>query len=185
MHRISVVGCPGSGKTTFARAIAQVISAPHLELDSVYHQADWTPLPDAQFVARVTEFAAAERWVVDGNYTRSGVQDVLWERADTVVWLDLPRPQVMWHVTTRSLSRVLRGTELWNGNRERLRNLVATDPNENIVRWAWTQYDRIGAKFADKLRDPRWVGLNYLRVRTRAQQRALLHELARHSSHPV
>jgi hypothetical protein len=59
--------------------------------------------------------------VVDGNY--SAVRDLVWARADTVVWFDLPRRTVMWQVVGRTLGRVLTRTELWNGNREQLRFL--------------------------------------------------------------
>ncbi|MGH3276493.1 MAG: topology modulation protein, partial [Streptosporangiaceae bacterium] len=86
MRRISVVGNSGSGKSTMAARLAVALAVPHLELDSVYHQPGWQPLPAGDFQARVTEFAAGEAWVIDGNY--DAVQDLIWRRADTVVWLD-------------------------------------------------------------------------------------------------
>ena len=52
----------------------------------------------------------------------------MWPRADTVVWLDLPRSQVMRQIVSRTFRRVLTREELWNGNRE---------PVENL--WAWTR----------------------------------------------
>jgi adenylate kinase family enzyme len=62
--------------------------------------------------------AEQDHWVIDGNYHRF-VQDIVWEHADTVVWLDLPRWRVMSQVIARTLRRQLSGEELWNGNRER------------------------------------------------------------------
>lgn len=67
MDRVSVVGCPGSGKTTFAAALAERMGTSHLELDSLYHQKDWEPLPDDEFRSAVTSVIGGERWVVDGN----------------------------------------------------------------------------------------------------------------------
>ncbi|MEN8041512.1 MAG: adenylate kinase, partial [Actinomycetota bacterium] len=105
MRRISVVGSSGSGKTTAARAVAERLGYPHLELDSVFHLPGWTPLPDDEFRAAAAEFAAQPKWVIDGNYSSHGVQDIVWGRADTVVWLDPPKRTAMRQVTWRAVSR--------------------------------------------------------------------------------
>jgi adenylate kinase family enzyme len=126
MQRVSVVGNSGSGKTTIAAELARLIGAPHLELDSVFHQPGWVPLPEPEFRTRVTELIAAPRWVVDGNY--SAVRDLVWSRADTVVWLDLPRWQVMRQVVGRTVRRAARRAELWNGNVEPWSNFLHLDP---------------------------------------------------------
>ena len=118
VRRVSVVGTSGAGKSTLARALAGALGADFLELDSVYHQAGWVPLP-REYRARVASVTAGERWVIDGNYSK--VRDVVWARADTVVWLDLPRRTVMRRVIWRSSGASGR-VELWNGNRERWQN---------------------------------------------------------------
>ena len=79
------------------------LAVPHLELDAVFHQAGWQPLEREVFRGRVAEFIAGEGWVVDGNY--SVVSDLVWARADTVVWLDVPRRQVMRQLLARTLRR--------------------------------------------------------------------------------
>ncbi len=105
MERVSVVGNSGSGKTTLAAQIAAGLGVPHLELDAVFHQPGWTELPLEEFRAKVGEVVATERWVVDGNYT--AVQDLVWARADTVVWLDYPRLLVMRQIVGRTLRRLV------------------------------------------------------------------------------
>ena len=90
MQRVSVVGTSGSGKSTLGAALAKRLGTEFLELDSVFHQPGWVPLPDEEFRRRVGDAVAGERWVVDGNYS-SKVRDIVWARADTVVWLDLPK----------------------------------------------------------------------------------------------
>src|SRR5262245_66425581 len=117
MRRVVVVGTSGAGKTTLARALAVRLGVPHVELDALDHQPGWTPAPTERFRAEVADRLQGDGWVVDGNYAR--VQDVVWPRADAVVWLDLGRPLVMWRIVGRTLRRVIRGEELWNGNRER------------------------------------------------------------------
>jgi adenylate kinase family enzyme len=78
VQRISVVGNSGSGKTTIARAIAEALGVPHLELDGVFHQPDWQPLDTDEFRRVVSEFTAADSWVVDGNYSGSGTSCGIW-----------------------------------------------------------------------------------------------------------
>lgn len=179
MNRISVVGSTGSGKSHLASMIARVLDMPKLELDCVFHQPNWTPLPTDEFCARVTEFAAQDRWVIDGNYRSSGVLDIVWKYADTVVWLDPSRCMVMWQVTTRSLSRAAFGTELWNGNRERWRNLFSIDPEDNIVLWTWTRFDRRREIYRQRTSDPQWSDLRFVRLCSRKQQRTFINQLRR------
>jgi len=80
-----------------------------VELDAIYHQPDWQPLAAEEFRALVTAAIAADGWVVDGNY--SAVRELVWARADTVVWLDPPRLRVMrriiWRTAKCSFLKVL------------------------------------------------------------------------------
>src|SRR5215207_3621140 len=141
VRRISVVGTSGSGKTTLSRQLAGSLGVPMLELDGVFHQPAWTPLPTDDFRRSVEEFVSqSEGWVVDGNY--SIVRDLVWARADTVVWFDLPRYAVMRRLSWRTARRGVLHAELWNGNRESLRNFFSRDPERSILAWAWTTHAR-------------------------------------------
>ena len=118
MERINVVGTSCSGKTTLARAVAGRLGIPHVELDALYWDRDWTPVPDELFRRRVTAAVTGERWVVDGGY--SPIRDLTWSRADTVVWLDYPMPLVIGRWARRTIRRIRSGEEFWpgTGNRE-------------------------------------------------------------------
>jgi adenylate kinase family enzyme len=168
MRRISVVGNSGSGKTTMATRLASSLGIPRLELDSVFHQADWQPLPREEFRATVRDFAAADAWVIDGNYD-SAVRDLVWSRADTVIWLDLPRHRIMRQLTARTLRRMVSRAELWNGNREDWSNLFRLDPEESILRWAWTQHRVYRERFLAASADPAFAHVQFIRVRSRAE----------------
>jgi len=120
MRRVSVVGSSGSGKSTVAARLAEQLGVSHTELDAINHQPNWTPLPPDEFRRRVTEVTDAPQWVVDGNY--STVRDIVWDRADTVVWLDLPLRVWLPRLLRRTYRRWRRRESLWNDNRETLRN---------------------------------------------------------------
>lgn len=175
-HRISVVGNSGSGKTSLARAIADALGVPYLELDGIYHQPGWTPLPDDEFQRLVSEFVSQDGWVVDGNY--SSVADLVWGRADTVVWLDLSRSVVTGRVTRRTLGRLFGRQELWNGNRESWTNLIDLRPERNIILWSLTRHAHYRKKFHEHSRDGTWSGLEVIRLRTVNQESAFLQSLS-------
>lgn len=157
-RRVRVVGTSGSGKTTTARRIAALLGLPHLELDSLQHQPGWRQAPPEEFAEGLAAFveASPDGWVIDGNYQQRTTG--LLAAADTVVWVDPPRAVVMARVVRRTLGRGLLRRELWNGNREDLRNLVRRDPEENIVLWAWRTFDHNRRRYEAAL-DDRWVRL--------------------------
>jgi adenylate kinase family enzyme len=172
VRRVSVVGTSGSGKSTFALALARKLGVSCLELDSVYHQADWTPLPAEEYRARVAAAADGDRWVIDGNY--STVRDIVWARADTVIWLDLPRRTVMRRLVWRSVRRAAGRVELWNGNRERWRNLLTWDKDESVIAYAWQTYDLRRERYLAAMADPANAHLRFIRLRRPAAVRHFL-----------
>lgn len=172
MRRISVVGNSGSGKTTLARRLAAVLEVPHLELDSVFHQPGWQPLDTEEFRDRVAAFISGESWVVDGNYSK--VRDIVWARADTVVWLDLPRHRVMRQLAARTLRRMATRAELWNGNREPWLNLFRLDPEQSILAWAWTRHGVYRERYLAAQADPANAHLRFIRLTTPGQAENLL-----------
>ena len=68
MQRVLVIGSSGSGKSTFARRLSEMIGAPFVSLDALYWKPGWVASDNAEFDARVTEIARQPRWVMDGNY---------------------------------------------------------------------------------------------------------------------
>ena len=162
-----MVGNSGSGKSRLAAALAVGLAIPHLELDGVFHQAGWQPLPRPDFRAAVAGFAAGDAWVIDGNY--SAVQDLVWARADTVVWLDPSRARVMRQLGRRTLLRMVRRSELWNGNRESWAGLFRADPGKSILRWAWTQHAATRERYRRAQADPAHAHLEFVRLATPAQ----------------
>jgi len=162
VRRVSVVGTSGSGKSTLASQLADILGVPHLELDAVHHQPGWEPLPTDEFRRVVAARAAAGGWVIDGNYGR--VRDLIWARADTVVWLDLPKRTVMRRVVCRTLRRVALRRELWNGNRERWQNFFTWNPEQSVISWAWHKHAADRATYAAAAADPANAHLRFIRL---------------------
>jgi adenylate kinase family enzyme len=166
VNRVSVVGNAGSGKSGLAKRIAMTLDIAYVELDAIHHLPGWVPIDPDEFMARISEIASTDCWVIDGNYRTVVVDGPVWRRADTVVWLDLPRRTVMRQLVARTLRRVIRREELWNGNREPLRNLWAWDPYKSIIRWAWTQHEKYQVRFGSAMASPRNAHIAFVRLRS-------------------
>ncbi len=116
MNRIVVIGAAGSGKSTLAERLARMPGCPFIEPDGLFWDANWTPAPPDVFRARVEAALRGDRWTFGGNY--SAVRDIVWGRADTLIWLDYALSVIFRRLLRRSLRRVITHEELWNGNRE-------------------------------------------------------------------
>jgi hypothetical protein len=175
--RIVVIGTSGSGKTTFARAIARRLAIPHIELDALNWQAGWRDLQThdpEEFTRRVSEAIQPETWVADGNY--GIVRDLVWRRATHLVWLNYSRGVVMSRVIRRSFIRFIMQTELWpsTGNRERLSTWL--HPSHPIS-WAWNNWGPQHRENATRLTLPEYAHLNVQRLRRPREARRSLASL--------
>lgn len=131
-RRVLVAGVSGAGKTTLASRVEEVAGLPHTEIDGLFHGPEWTPREE--FLSDVEHLAAGDEWVTEWQY--APVRELLADRADLLVWLDLPFSTVILpRVTRRTLRRRLRREELWNGNVEPPLHTFFTD-REHIVRWS-------------------------------------------------
>ena len=171
---MSVVGTSGAGKSTLARELAEILGVPHLELDGLNHQPDWEPLPKEEFRRIVAAKAAEDGWVIDGNY--STVRPLVWARADTVAWLDLPKRTVMRQLLWRTLRRVAGRQELWNGNRERWRNFFTWNPEQSVIAWGWHKHGEYHARYAAAANDPANAHLRFVRLTSRDEISRFLDE---------
>ncbi len=163
MKRIVVVGTTGTGKTTLASLIATRLGYPHIELDAFFWEPSWTEAPTPVFRERVSKALAGECWVADGNYT-SKVIDIVWPRADSLVWLDYSLPVTMWRLFVRTLRRVVTQETLWSGNRERLWTQLFT--NQSLFLWALKSYGHHRRSFPELFSRPEYKHLVVLRHRS-------------------
>ncbi len=168
--RISVVGTCGSGKTTTASALAQRLGLAHIELDALSWGPNWTSVPDEEFCVAVADAAAGDRWVIDGNYSK--VRDLVWARADTVVWLDYSFPRVFSQLLRRTFRRAIHREILWHDNRERLGNAFFS--RESILLWAIKTHWRRQREYPTLLARPEYARLRVIRLQTPRETTAWL-----------
>jgi adenylate kinase family enzyme len=171
-QRISVVGTIGSGKTTFARKTSHLLDAPHVELDALHWEPNWVEAPNDLFRERVKQSLQVDSWVADGNYHQ--VRDIVWSRADTVVWLDYPFRTIIARLARRTLRRIFNHEQLWNGNQEHIRGLFTRD---SVFMWAIRTYRRRRRQYPVLLSRPENSHLAVVRLRSPSEAARFLSTL--------
>jgi adenylate kinase family enzyme len=128
LKRVAVIGTSGSGKTELSNALGQKTGLPVLYLDPLFWERDWSPAPRERAVRGLREAVEADEWILDGAFL--GAVPERFRRADTVVFLDLPRRtcirRVLWRrIRDRRRSR----PDLPEGAREGI--------DLDLLRWIW------------------------------------------------
>lgn len=175
MKRIWVLGLTGSGKTTLGRGLASRLGVRHVELDALYWEANWMPVDTAVFRARTADAISGDAWVADGNY--SAVRDLFWDRTDTLIWIDLPFPVALARLVRRTGERLLTQEELWNGNRERLKEQLFS--RDSLLLWAVTSYFKHRRTYPRLLAERRAQGQRTIRLKSQQEIDQLLAQVAR------
>ena len=99
MKKVIVIGCPGSGKTTFAEKLNKLTGLPLYYLDAIWHTPDKTHIPREEFDQRISEIFATPEWIIDGNYNRT--IEMRLRECDTVFLFDLPTEVCLQGITER------------------------------------------------------------------------------------
>ena len=163
MERVLVVGAGGTGKSTFARALGTRTGLPVIHLDHHYWRPGWDPTPDHEWIGRVREIVAGDRWIVDGNY--GGTLELRAAACDTIIFLDLPILVSFVGIVRRRLKRG--GSEQAPGCPERL--------DREFVHWVATYRRRARPQVLALAAGPH--SFEFVRLRSR---RAVREYLDRH-----
>lgn len=99
MKKIIIIGCPGSGKTTFAEKLNKCTGLPLYHLDKIWHKPDKTHISREDFDERITEIFSTSKWIIDGNYKRT--IEMRLKECDTVFLFDLPTEVCLQGATAR------------------------------------------------------------------------------------
>jgi adenylate kinase family enzyme len=139
-RRIVVVGTTSSGKSTLAERLAVELGLDFIELDALHWEPNWVEAPLEVFRSRVERATQVQAWVVAGNYRI--VRDLVWPRAEAVIWLDYSLWVIFWRLWRRTWKRIFSKEELWNGNREHLWTQLKLWSEESLFHWLFKTYWR-------------------------------------------
>jgi adenylate kinase family enzyme len=163
MQRVNVIGGSGSGKTSVGRALASKLGVPFVEIDELHWRyPNWRLPSEGELRALIDSATRGDRWVVDGSY--GSVRDIVWARADTVVWLDTPFGQRFARVLTRTIRRSFTGEVLWGAQRESLRNAFLS--RDSLLLFMIRTERRRVRLYREWLARPEYAHLKLIRLRS-------------------
>lgn len=154
MRRIHIIGTPGAGKTTLARRLAQRLDLAFVELDALFWGTHWMPATHDVFRRRVGSSVRDGRWVACGNH--ASVRDLVWARADTVIWLDYPSVLGASRLVGRA---VLQMRDWLRGQR------ASAFGHDSLLLYAFRANAERRADFATLFAKPEYAHLRVLRFR--------------------
>jgi adenylate kinase family enzyme len=138
MRRVLVYGVTGSGKSSLAARLGGHLGLPYHAMDDLTWAAGWVAVPAQEQRRRVRELLAQDEWVIDASY---GIwNDLVLERVELIVGLDLPRVVSLTRLLRRTVSHIVRRTPTCNGNVETWRN--AFFDRESILVWHFKSFKR-------------------------------------------
>lgn len=180
LRRVVIVGNSGAGKTTFAARLAALLEVPHVELDALHHGPGWNEQPDEVMRVSVAAAVSGDGWVADGNY--SVVRDLVWPRAQVLVWIDPPLPVVLGRLTRRTLGRWWRREQLWGyaGTTESLRTHFAS--RDSLYLWVLTTHRSRRRQYRAVMASNDYPDLRIVRLSSAQQTESWLASVAREMS---
>jgi adenylate kinase family enzyme len=159
--RICVVGTTGSGKSTLAEKLARRLDLDYIEIDALDWGPNWTPVPDEVLLRRLDLATQASGWAIAGNYG-SG-REIVWPRAEAVIWLDYTLPLIFWRLLRRTIRRAVTREELWNGNLEQFWWHLKLWSEESLFHWLFKTYWRRKREYPMLFAQPDYRHLHVLR----------------------
>lgn len=136
-QRILVYGATGSGKSTMARTLGELIGTPATSVDDICWSPGWVQMPTEEQLAHFDVLTQQDRWLLDSAY--GGWRHLVHERADLVVALDYARLTSLARLVRRTVTRIVDRQEICNGNHESWRTLFARD---SLLVWHFTSFRR-------------------------------------------
>jgi adenylate kinase family enzyme len=161
-RRLVVIGTTSSGKSTLAEQLAKRLDMDFIELDALHWEPDWQEAPLEIFRARVEKaLRQSEGWVVAGNYHI--VRDLVWPKAEVVIWLDYSLWRIFWQLTRRTFARWWTQELLWGTNRENLWMHFKLWSQDSLFHWLFKTYWRRKREYPILLAQPEHQHLKLIR----------------------
>ncbi len=143
MNRIVIIGATGSGKSTLGHRLAKKLGYPVIELDDLYWNPGWIAAAPEKFRADVANAApAGGQWISVGNY--SIASDILWARADALIWTDPGFVTCFVRIVRRTHRRALDKESVCNGIFETVSRLFSKD---SLILWLFRTHAKKRREF--------------------------------------
>ena len=168
MRKVLVIGPGGSGKSTFARRLGELLNIPVKHLDAFYWRSGWMKPSNDEWIKTVTELASGDAWIMDGNF--GGTLELRLKHCDTIIFLDMPRLLCLWRVTKRRLRYRNRSRpDMAEGCTEKL--------DLEFIDWVWNYSRRSRPKVA-RLLNEQSASKQVVWLRSNTEVERFLHDVS-------
>ncbi|MGD0139449.1 MAG: adenylate kinase [Tepidisphaeraceae bacterium] len=181
MRRVVVVGSSCSGKTVMAESISRRLGLPHVELDSMVWLPGWSLPSDESLLTQVSQAIAPDAWVIDGVFPEH--RNLVWSRADTVVWLNYPMSVVFMRALRRTLGRCITRQRLGDHNVETWRRTFFSRKSQLL--WVIQSWRKRRRDYPKIFRRPEFSHLRFVQLRSPKQAQAWIEKLPAASMQPA
>jgi adenylate kinase family enzyme len=142
LNKVCIVGCGGSGKSTFAQKLGEITGLPVYYLDTYFWRPGWVERNRDEWKNIISNLTQNDGWIMDGNF--NGTQDFRFAKADTIIFLDLPRYRCMFNAVKRVFSyRKKKRIDMADGCYERF--------DFDFYKWIWGYKKKHGLEVKKRL----------------------------------
>jgi adenylate kinase family enzyme len=173
MQRIVIIGTSCSGKTTLAKTISSKLNIKHIELDELHWKPEWIERETEDFKKIVAEEIKEKSWVADGNY--SAIQEMLWSRSTTIIWLDYPFSTVFYRAILRSFKRAITKEVVCSGNTESFKHSFFS--NESIILWVLKTHKEQKERYSKLLTNSEYSEKNIIKLKSQAETNQFINSI--------
>ena len=166
--RLNVIGTSGSGKSTFATNLSQLLSIPYIQMDALYWKDQWQESDDEAFFSALEQALDQPHWILDGNYNRT--RSIKWRHVDVIVWLDYGFVRTLYQAVTRAVRRAATQEPLWGtDNIESFKKSFFS--RDSIVVWTLKTFHGNRLRYTECMEDPNNAQIQFVRLRSPAAAR--------------
>lgn len=160
MKRIAVIGTSCAGKSTFSQKLSIILGYPYIELDSLFWGHNWTKRKE--FLDDVRICVQEENWILDGNY--GSAREFIWNRATTIIILNLPFYHIFYRAIFRTLKRILTKEAIFNSNVETFNNAFFS--MDGIPYWVIKTYRKHKKKYKQLVNSRKFSHIDFIELKS-------------------
>ena len=175
LDKINIVGCSGSGKTTFGVELGKKIDLDPIEIDQLFWKPNWTETPMEELAEIVTDKISTDRWLLVGNYNR--LTELKWKDVDTVIWIDTSYVVTIWQVFWRAMQRSWDKTEIWPGSGCRESFYKAFCTKGSIILWALKMHSGYKRRYEREMKEEKYKHIKFIRLKNRKEMEQYLSKI--------